>query len=91
MTKAQLLGAYPLAAITIERLCAADPNYGSQKHQRDFIQRLHAWQGLAPCSVEHEEKRDASGAIVQHAGEHREGCYPRDVVVQAAKQLAEVG
>lgn len=72
MTKTQLLGAYPLAAATIDRLCQVDSSYGSQRHQRHFVQRLHAWQSLAPCGGQHEHKAE---------------CYPADVVARVDREI----
>lgn len=64
MTKEQLLGAYPKAERFINRMCLVDEHYGSQRHQRLFVQRLHAMQYLHPCSADHEHNHD---------------CYPQDV------------
>lgn len=72
---ANLTTEFPLAARLIERLTAIDPEYGSQQHQRAFIERAHEMQRRAPCAQKHE---------------HGSGCYAeatvRDVVAwQAAK------
>jgi hypothetical protein len=71
MNRAQLLGAYPHATALIERLCTVGPLYGSQEHQRRFVQRCHSWQCLAPCHTSHE---------------HDAGCYPVSVVERVARE-----
>lgn len=71
MTKLQLLVAYPKAERFINRMCLVDEHYGSQRHQRMFVQRLHSMQYLAPCATDHEHNHD---------------CYAKDVLDRVCRE-----
>lgn len=51
----------------VERLKSIDPDYGSQAHQRAFVERMEEAQRIAPCAKDHE---------------HATSCYPEVVMVQ---------
>lgn len=38
----------------VARLTLADPTYGTQQHQRDFIERMDIAQDREPCARDHE-------------------------------------
>lgn len=71
MDKLQLLGAYPLAERFINRMALIDEDYGSQRHQREFVQRMHMLQYLHPCSNDHEHNHD---------------CYPQSVMERVVRE-----
>lgn len=68
-----LLELFPLARLFTERMLKIDPGYGSQRHQRLFVARLHQMQALQPCTKEHE---------------HDGACYSKATSEQAAKDVA---
>lgn len=71
MTRHELTLNYPLAAAAIERMADIDPNYGSQQHQRGYIERLHLLQSRSPCARRHE---------------HEPSCYPSQAVQAVAEE-----
>jgi len=50
-----------------ERLRQVDPEYGSQRHQRAFIERMREVQRRAPCSKDHEHSSSCYPAAVMRA------------------------
>jgi hypothetical protein len=62
-----------------ERMRATDRNYGSQQHQRDFVERMDELQRRHPCSIDHEHELPHS---VKDGDKykHLPGCYPAGAV-----------
>ena len=58
------------------RLRGIDPNYGSQEHQRGYIDRLDECHRRAVCLADHE---------------HSFKCYPEDVVRAVNSEAARQG
>lgn len=69
MSPNELREKFPLAAKSIDHLVQLDPNYGAQRHQWLFVERLHEMQRVAPCSTDHT---------------HRPSCYPDAVIRDVA-------
>lgn len=54
----------------LTRMCAIDPRYGTQEHQRKFCERMAEMQRRAPCVQKHE---------------HNGGCYPAALLKEVCK------
>ncbi len=59
----------------VERMKTIDPNYGSQQHQKDAIERMEELQRRHPCPIDHEHELPHS---VKDGDKykHLPGCYP---------------
>lgn len=54
----------------LTRMLATDPKYGTQDHQRRYVERMAEAQRLAPCSEKHE---------------HNGRCYPDAILKQVTQ------
>ena len=61
-----------------ERFKQADPDYGSQEHQKRFMERVRTYQRLQPCTKDHGE-----GDHV-YAGEQQ--CYSAETKARAMRE-----
>lgn len=58
-----------------DRYRSIDPNYGSQDHQRAFIERCEELQRIAPCSKDHSQDDPP-----EHRYSGNDACYPENAV-----------
>lgn len=56
-----------------------DPTYGSQQHQRDFLERMGELQRRYPCNLDHEHQLPHAVKVGDKYA-HDPGCYPRGAV-----------
>ena len=56
----------------VRRMVAADPAYGSQEHQRTFVDRLNRAQAARPCTKNHDG--DADG-LAEHSLTGKDACF----------------
>jgi hypothetical protein len=58
----------------VARMKATDPDYGSQRHQREHIARIRHAQRVKPCTKNHDRDDPPEHALNDRGG--REPCWP---------------
>ncbi len=74
----------PCTRAMFERLRSQDPTYGSQGHQRDWIDRMDLLQRMFPCPTDHEHgcgTKVTDGKIVY-------GCYTKQQDEEVSRVIA---